>query len=349
MGNTIAIDRWLVADAGSLPQCLSIFSDEPLFVAETSDAFRARARQQGDIQRHVVEVDRTFNPHEFIGLFSEASLFGDVSLVDCRLSQPKLLKEQAEAFSEIASWILKGQTDHMLLVAGPSLNNTQRKSAGISHLLNVSTEVVCPAITLDNLPAWIKQTAKQSGIMLEQEAAWWLANRCEGNLLAAKQAITKLASEHEGKSVSLDAVEAVASESSRFNVFAMGEQLLKGDTKRVVKILDGLKAEGQASSLVLWCLSEEVRTLSGIAESLRKGLRLDEACRNFRVWGPRKNVIGQALKRHNTKTLQLLKDQCYRAEKAIKGMGPGDPWILLEIIGLGICGVKAPNNLDTTS
>lgn len=349
MGKTTSLEQWLDKAQGAVPQCLVVFSDEPLFVTQASDAYRRRARENSEIQRHVIDFDRSFDPASFVGLFSEGSLFGDISLVDARITQPKLLKDQATALAEVCTWIGQSQTDHRLLVTGPSLNKTQRKSAGFADLLAIGCEVVCPQVSAESMPRWVSQTALRMGLQLDKEAVLWLSNRTEGNLLAAYQAMEKLTNEHTSQKVTFEMVEQIVSDSSRHNVFELGANVLRGDTKRVVKMLDGLQSEGQPATMVLWCLTEEIRAVTAVSEALRKGQRLDEACRNNRVWGPRKDVIGQALKRHNRQSLSDLNDLCYRAEKAIKGMGPGDPWILLEMIGLGICGISVPKAWETAA
>ena len=82
----IALDTWLNDGANTaLPQLLCVFTDEPLFATQAADLYRQRLKKQTDYQRHIVEVDRQFDPQEFLSLFAEASLFGDVSLVDLRI------------------------------------------------------------------------------------------------------------------------------------------------------------------------------------------------------------------------------------------------------------------------
>lgn len=342
----ITLDNWLSTQANTrLPQLLCVFTDEPLFLTQAADTYRTRLKQHTDYQRHIVEVDRQFDPQQFLSLFAEASLFGDVSLVDVRLPQPKLNKDAAEALNKASQWIQSGQTNHHLLVCGPKLNKTQEKSDGFAQLLSNGCEVACKSVDANSLPQWIAQTATRQGLALHREICAWLAEKTEGNLLVAFQTIQKLAVEHQGP-VDLQTVQAQVSNSARFNIFDLGPTLLAGDTKRTARMLDGLQAEGEAPTLVLWALQEEIYAIRDIKQAMRRGVSLADACRQSRIWGARQNHIASALKRHNHETLQTLIKWCYKAEKAIKGMHASNPWGLLEIVGLGIAGITPPQHLE---
>jgi DNA polymerase III subunit delta len=343
----INLDNWLSAEVGTgLPQLLCLFTDEPLFSTQAADLYRKRLKQKTDCQRHVLEVDRQFDPQEFLALFAEASLFGDVSLVDLRINQPKLSKEAAEAMATAADWISKGNTAHHLLVCGPKLNKTQEKSAGFADLLARGTEIACRPVTADSLPGWIAQTARRKGVQLDRETCNWLAEKTEGNLLVAHQTVEKLALEQQG-AIALEQVQGMVANSARFNVFDLGASLLAGDARRITRMLEGLEAEGEASTLVLWALQEEIRAIRDTQQAMRRGMSLSDACRQNRIWGQRQTHIATALKRHSNASLQQLTSWCYVAEKTIKGMKQGNPWTLLEIIGLGLAGIEPPEIWNT--
>lgn len=343
----IALDTWLNDEASiTLPQLLCVFTDEPLFATQAADLYRQRLKKQTEYQRQIVEVDRQFDPQEFLSLFAEVSLFGDVSLVDLRINQPKLSKEAAEALGKAAQWIASGETAHCLLVSAPKLNKTQEKSAGFADLLARGTEIACRPVSADALPGWIAQSAKRKGVQLTRETCAWLAVKTEGNLLVAHQTIEKLAIEHQG-TVDIEQVQGMVANSARFNVFDLGGSLLAGDTKRVTRMIEGLEAEGEAPTLVLWALQEEIRAIRDTQHAMRRGISLSDACRQNRIWGQRQNHISAALKRHNPASLQKLTAWCYAAEKTIKGMKQGNPWTLFEIIGLGVAGVEPPELWNT--
>lgn len=340
MGKTVSIDNWLNAQAQEpVPPLLCVFSDEPLFQTQVADLYRSRARAQKGCLRQVIDVDKSFNESQFLGLFSEMSLFGDLSLIDLRIPNPKLSKETAAVIDQVCEWIKTGQTEHLLLVTGPKLNKTQQASAGFNKLLGVGTEVVCPDIQIGNMPQWIVGVARRLNLKVDVSSAKWLAERTEGNLLAAHQTLEKLAVQHQGD-IGLEQIQQGVSDSARFNVFELSPALLSGDKTRIIRMLEGLQAEGEAPTLVLWALMEDIRALRNIKNALHKGISLGEACKQNRIWGPRQNLIGPTERKHTQESLQTLTDVCYQAEKTIKGLRAGDAWTLLEMIGLGIAGVR---------
>ena len=94
-----------------------------------------------------------------------------------------------------------------------------------------------------------------------------IADRVEGNLLAAGQEIEKLRLLHgEGKVTAEDVSPAVAN-SSRFDVFILVDAALGGDAKRALKVLAGLRAEGVEPVIVVWALTRELRTLAKIMDT----------------------------------------------------------------------------------
>ncbi len=343
----IPLDTWLsMLDAGQaapLPPFVCVFTDEPLFLTQATDAYRARLRKLHDCQRQVLDLDRQFDEQAFLSLFAEVSLFGDITLVDLRLNQPKLNKEPAAALATASQWIAEGKTSNHLLISGPKLNKTQEKSAGFAEIFQFGCEIQCRPVTADSLPGWIAQTAKRKHLNLDRETCLWLAEKTEGNLLVAHQTIEKLALEAAtGGETGLEQVQHMVANSARFNVFDLGPSLLAGDAKRITRMLEGLCAEGEAATLVLWAMQEEIRAIRDTQVAMRRGMSLSDACRQNRIWGARQSNIAQALKRHTPGTLQALTAWCYQAEKTIKGMRTGEPWTLLEIIGLGIAGVQPP-------
>lgn len=343
MNKNLSLDSWLTPEfAQPLPKIVCLFSDEPLFQTQVTDLLRQRLKKQTEYQRHVLEQDRGFDTQQFLSLLSEGSLFGDISLIELRLTQPKLNKDLADAIEQACQWFESGQVDHYLLVSGPKLNKTQQGGAGIKSLLQLGCEIACPSITIESMPGWLNRTAKSKGFTLQTDAAQWLAERTEGNLLAAHQCIEKLAIECNGE-VSVELVQQVATDSSRYNVFDLGKTMLAGDKARIAKMLQGLQAEGETPVLVLWSIMEEVRALIKVRDALQRGQSLQEACRNNRVWGNRQKYMPSACKRHGAQTLQTLLNACYISEKTIKGLRPGSPWPLFEMIGLGVAGEKLPS------
>ena len=67
------------------------------------------------------------------------------------------------------------------------------KSAWVNEFERQGLVVVAPEMTREQLPEWIAARLQQHGVSIEREAAELLADRVEGNLLAAQQEIERIA------------------------------------------------------------------------------------------------------------------------------------------------------------
>ena len=84
-------------------------------------------------------------------------------------------------------------------------------------------------VTADQLPKWIKQRLNQAGIDASAEAVTILAERVEGNLLAAIQEIEKLKLLAVKGKVDASAMSAVVADSARYDLFEFVDKALSGD------------------------------------------------------------------------------------------------------------------------
>jgi DNA polymerase-3 subunit delta len=134
--------------------------------------------------------------------------------------------------------------------------------------------------------------------------------------------------------------------------------MLAGDVGRLARMLDGLKGEGEAAVLVLWALTEELRTLLRIKRGVASGKPLAMLLRENRVWGPRERLVGPALARVTESQLEkglALAAGLDRQVKGLTGTVPGsrargglppDPWDgLFELAAL----VAAPGKHEASS
>jgi DNA polymerase-3 subunit delta len=186
------------------------------------------------------------------------------------------------------------------------------------------------------LPRWIAERAARHGLQLDRGAAQLLAQRVEGNLLAAHQDIEKLALLREPGPVDEDAVAAAVANSARYDVFQLGEAALSGDAARALRILEGLRGEGTEPPVVLWLLCRELRALAQA--------RADGGVP--RAYGrqaeARATVIQAALRRGAGRRLGPLVRQAARVDRCIKGRARGDPWDELAGLVAGLAGLAVP-------
>ena len=191
-------------------------------------------------------------------------------------------------------------------------------------------------IGVRELPGWIANRMRQAGLQPDREAVSMIADRVEGNLLAASQEIEKLRLLHgEGKVTAEDVADAVAN-SSRYDVYKLADAALAGDASRAVRILGGLKAEGVEPVIVMWALTRELRTLATLDDAVRQGQDLGSAMQSARVWNNRQGLVRSCIGRHSHGAFHRMLKASGRADAAAKGQRFGDPWQMAADIVVGM-------------
>jgi DNA polymerase-3 subunit delta len=242
--------------ARELQSVYLVYGDEPLLVIEAADAIRAAARQRGFDEREVLSAIAGFNWDELYHAGGSLSLFGARKLIDLRLPTGKPGREGSAALQDYCA---RPSADALLLVTAFGIDWREEKAAWVSSLGEVGVVVKLVAPGLAELPAWIAGRLARQGQRADDASLRFIAERVEGNLLAAHQEILKLGVLYEAKELGLAEVRQAVLNVARYDLDGLREALLGGDPVRLMRTLDGLQQEGEAPLLVLWAMSEEVR------------------------------------------------------------------------------------------
>lgn len=322
-----------------------ICGNEPLLVDETAACIRAALRQAGVGERQSFQAESGFNWAEWLAGFDSLSLFASRRLVELRLPSGKPGTEGARA---LESWCARPPADTWLLVLLPRLDKAGQAAKWFAALDSAGVVVTPQPPTLEQLPAWIGERLARHGLKADRETLAFLAERVEGNLLAAHQEIVKLALLLPPGPVRLDDARAAVMDVARYDAGQLPEALLKGDGLRLLRILEGLREEGEPPLLALWILTQEIRTLYRLASSLRRGETLARACARLRVWESRQPLVARALRRLDADGLTRALVEAARIDRAAKGLEREDAWAMLERLALALCGIPGPRDYGVT-
>ncbi|MDX9707084.1 MAG: DNA polymerase III subunit delta, partial [Azospira sp.] len=309
--------------AGPLKPVYVVWGDEPLLVIEAADAIRTAARRQGFDEREVMTALAGFDWNQLAAAAGNLSLFGGRKLIDLRIPTGKPGREGGAALQDYCA---RSGPDTLLLVTLPALDWKDEKAAWLTALGNAGVAVKLVAPTLAALPGWIAERLRRQGQTAEREALIFIAERVEGNLLAAQQEIMKLGLLHPKGQLTLAQVSEAVLDVARFDLDGLREALLAGDVARLARTLDGLRQEGEAPPLVLWAMTEEVRALAQIRGGLAEGLPLDALLRDARVWGIRQGLMKKAVGRLSLEQTRKALAEAGRLDRTIKGLSGGDAW-----------------------
>lgn len=324
---------------GKLAPLYVVSGDEALLSIEAQDAIRAAARRQGFTERDVVHADGRSDWSSISGAAQGMSLFAERRILEIRLPGGKPGKEGGEALKAHAA---NASDDLLTLVSLPALDKTGRNSAWAGALDAAGVWIDVPTIQRPALPAWIGMRLARQQQKAPADALDFIADRVEGNLLAAHQEISKLALLHPPGELTLAQVQDAVLDVSRYEVFALPAAMLAGDKPRLMKMLAGLRAENEPLPLILWAVSEEVRTLLRLRAALDRGLSFGQATREVWVRREKEQATQGALHRLDVDHLSTLLARCADLDRLTKGLRvkarDSDPWLELTDIALGVAG-----------
>ena len=312
-----------------------VSGDEPLQVQEAADTLRAAAKQHGFVERQIMEAARGFDWNLLAQEADSLSLFAERKLIDLRMS-PKPGDAGAKALSAYCSRLPE---DTALLITCGKLDRSAARSKWVQALEGAGALVQVWPVEVQNLGDWVQRRMRARGLQPTREAAALLADRVEGNLLAAAQEIDKLVLLHGEGRIAPEAVAAAVSDSSRYDVFGLVDAALAGDAPRVARMFAGLRAEGVAPALLSWAVGREVRSLAGMAADVHGGQGIEAVLTRHKVWDRRKALLRAALKRHSPTTWHTLVLASGRCERLAKGAAVGNPWDELLHLALRMSGV----------
>ena len=317
--------------ASQLAAAYLVSGDEPLQLGECGDAIRAAARAAGHTTREVLEAGPGFDWQQLGAEAAAFSLFAEKKIIDLRIPNGK---PGAEGSRALTDYCQDPAPDTLLLLTLPKIDRQQQNSKWFKAIDALGVVIQVWPIDQQRLPAWIEQRLNAVGIRPTRDAVQMFADQTEGNLLAARQEIEKLILLHGKGPLDADQLAQAVADSARYDVFELVDSALRAESARCLHILEGLRAEGVAASVVLWALHREVRSLTQISADVAKGLSPEQGIARAKVFSRRRGLVRQALSHLRTPQWLSLLDQCHAADRAIKGLGNRQPWLLLENIVL---------------
>ena len=304
-----------------------VAGDEPLLVDEALEQVRSAAMRAGFTIRELHTADRSFRWVDLVADADNLSLFATRKIVEIRLATPK---PGDQGSSTIAALCERDDPDTLLIVAvSEKLDSAAQRSSWVKAIEQHGAVVEIWPIERSELPRWVQQRAASLKLKLTSAAAQSLAERVEGNLLAADQEIKRLALTAAGREVDEAEVLEFVANNSRFDIFALADAVLAGETGRTFKILSGLRAEGVHPVQISWVLNRDISLLARLEYAVRHGDNLEGALLRSGVWRRRQPIVRQALAKFKAARLKSLLAEAARVDAALKGVFPAEPWTTL--------------------
>ncbi len=242
-------------------------------------------------------------------------LFGSKKIIEIKLLGSGPGNKGSKALKEYS---LNPDPNKLLIVSAEGLDKKSLSSVWAKSLEENGIMVVENPVPLNSMPKWIQSRANDSNVQIKNDAAQLLAEKTEGNLLAATQEIIKLTLLYPNIEIGLKEMEASISNASKYGIFDLSNAFVSGNKNRTFQIIESLKSEGTQPTLILWALTKEINNLYKVME--------DNSTKN--IWGPR-HYLESLTKRVNQLTKRKLNQsllEIAEIDASIKGLSSKNPW-----------------------
>lgn len=307
-----------------LKPCYLIFGDEPQQKFDIIDVLRSQARAAGFNERTVLVADKEFSWNQLLDATQSMSLFSDKQLIELELPSGKPGTEGSKILQSVAPML---DDNTLLLVHGPRIGKDVQKAKWFKVLDAVGVHSICYPLEGKHLTGWLQEQLRGHALTASPAGIQLIADFCEGNLLAAKQEIDKLALLYPGATVTDEQIEAAIVDQSRFTVFQLIDVMLSGEQQRCVKMLYRLESEGIEPNIIIWALLREWQTLWTLKQQLQAGQSVQ--WQRHGIWRNRQAYYQAALARLSLTQLNQIRDQLQQADFVFKNQTLPRPFVKL--------------------
>jgi len=314
-------------------------SSEPLLLRDWLDEARQALGEAGfeDIQN--LQFESGFDWHE---LLQESGMMSLFSAQKCRIVNLPGGKPGTDGSKVIQQLCESADADSVYIFVVPALDRQARNSAWCKAIAAHGRIIELKAVSEASLADWLIERARRKGVGIDLQAAQFLAERTEGNLLAADQELEKLAIRFAGRdSLEFELIEDSIAQSARYSHYLLVDACLGGDARRALRILRSLEAEGYVTVQLRWALQHSLQQLDELKQAQR-GTRLgDRDWRKMGIWREKQRLYQAALSRLDSARIERLLQSCATLDRLGKGQQdseyPGQDWRELESLVTVFC------------
>ncbi len=322
-----------------------LYGDEPFQLMQLGDQLRAHAKANGYDERQVLLANDESDWTLFRESADSMSLFSERRLIELRMPTGKPGRSGGDILKRYCA---DPAEDVLLIITAGKLDRSSTSSAWFKAIDKVGVTLAVWPIAAKQLLVWLKAQLQAQGLHASPEAIALIAERVEGNLLAANQEVERLSLLYPQGELTAENVLAAVVDSARYSINDLTEAALAGNAARSLHVLEGLRDEAVPTVLVLWSLTQEIRSATRAAEAIAQGVGVDKALKGAGVWQSRMAPLKNALSRHESNAWLTMLSKTSLIDRQIKGQAAGDVWDSLAELCLLLAGVH-PSTLNTRS
>ena len=310
--------------ADGLKSVYLVSGDETLLVEEACAAIVEGALAAGFTERKLIDDGRSTDWDAILAEAANQSLFAERRVLDVRVPPAGFDRKASDA---LRRYLAAPYDDVLLLIRTGRLEARRRSAAWFKAIDAVGVVLLVWPLAAGELPGWLGSRCRAAGIELTRDAIALLADRVEGNLLAAAQEIEKLKLAGVKSPVDAETLRAAVDDASHFNTFELIDAAFDGNPRRVRKMVRVLRQEGTPVFMVLGAVNAQLRNALRHASGVR-------------VYVPRQRLrsLNGLRDRLGIAGLEHALSECALLDMQAKGALRGDAWQSLERILVALAG-----------
>lgn len=296
-----------------LAPCYLVFGEEPLQKMEAIDLLRSVAKKAGFVERQSFTLEANFDWNEFFNEFAAMSLFASQRIIELDLGSGKLTPSINDALKQVPSML---HADIILVLHAQRSASDIAKTAWYKALDSTAIQVQFYPLDDQQFMRWLRERAQQLSLKLQQDALLLLQHHANGNLLAARQELEKLAITHQGQWIDAAFLQHYLADQSHYTVFQLVDSLLAGQGEEALHRLDRLLQQDTEPVVIAWQLQKELFTLLQLQQ-----LGTNPSADDFKsagIWPKRQPLYQQALLRLSSSWLQFLLQELNAFDRGFK-------------------------------
>ena len=329
----------IARDSGSV---YLLSSSEPLLLRDWLDDARRALRDGGFEDIKNLSAESGFDWDELLQESDMMSLFSERK---CRIVSITSGKPGQQGSKVIQALCDDPPADSLFIFVVPGLDSQVKKSSWFKTVKSSAVVVELKPVYENRLAGWIMERAQGKALTIDHQSAQFLAERTEGNLLAADQELEKLSLRFSGQeAVDFATIESSVGESARYSHFVLVDACLAGKAKRALKILGSLQAEGFATTQLRWAIQAALQQLDRLQQARQSGGLNDRLWQQLRIWGQKQGLYQSALARLSVADIERLLSSCATLDRLGKGQQQGEfpnqEWIEIKSLIIDFSGIK---------
>ncbi|MCL4132579.1 UNVERIFIED_CONTAM: hypothetical protein GTU68_060703 [Idotea baltica] len=290
---------------------------------ELGDKLRGYARGVGFDERQVLIANEEADWASFREAADSMSLFAEKRIIELRLPTGKPGRTGGEVLKQYCA---NPASDVLLIITSAKLDRGGSSSAWFKAIDKVGVTIAVWPIEAAKLKRWLSDKLAGHGLIASNDAVALITERVEGNMLAAAQEVERLALLYPKGDLNAEQVLAAVADSARYSIGDLVQASLAGQSARAIRIVRGLRDEAVAPVLILWALSQEIRSGARAAEAHERGVGVDAALKGAGVWPSRATPLKAAMARHTALSWLSMLAATTHLDRLIKGQAAGDVW-----------------------